>query len=372
LLFFDAGASNSQADINGGQGFTNSRLIPGAQRTNVFAADFGPALRTDIGTLGHLELLYHFSGTHFTNNTTVSGSTGLSNTTQNEGRLSLSTGEDFGRFNSTLVADVVKSSGDGTASSQTDKRIELDSQYAVTRSISLIAQVGYEDQTFPGSTASNISGAILQGGASYTPNPDTSVRLLYGRRQGSDDFSGDLRFAVTAATRVNISYSQSVETTQQLILQNLGNQVPGTGVPGPVVNPNFPLQNNIFRFRTLQAGLTSTLERNTFAVTAFHEEQTSLVGLTSSNGTSSGGSFQWTREMSPRMSGSLLLGYSSDVGGGSGTANVTARIDYTFTDTLNGTIRYDFIDGSGGVAFNGVGGGRFTQNALTLGLRKTF
>jgi len=376
LLFFDAAASSSQSNINGNLGYTNPNLIPGSQRTQVFTTNLGPVLRTDIGTLFHTEALYQFSATHFNNNTTVPGTTGLSNTTQNEGRVSLGTGEDFGQLNSNLVLDALKSSGGGINSSSTDKRIELDNEYAITHSIFILGQFGYEDQTFPGSTASDIRGAIAQGGARYTPNPDTSVSLLYGLRQGTTSFDGNLRFAVTQATSVFITYNESVETTQQLIQQNLGTGGTSTGAGGPpvpVVNPNFPLQNNVFRFNTLQAGVTSAVGRNTFTLTAYRERQTSLAGVTSSNGTSTGGSFQWTREMGPRTTGSLFAGYSSNIGSGGGTGNVSAIINYVFTDTLHGSIRYDFIDGNNGTTFNnGTTGGRYTQNALTLSLVKTF
>jgi len=378
LLYFDAAASSSQSNINGNLGYTNPNLIPGSQHTQVFTTNLGPVLRTDVGSLFHTELLYQFSATHFNNNTTVPGSTGLSNTTQNEGRLTLNTLDNFGKLNSTLIADAYKSSGGGINSSSTDKRIELDNEYAVTDTLFLLGQFGYEDQTFPGSTASDITGAIAQGGLRYTPNPDTSVSLLYGLRQGTTEFEGNLRFAVTQATNVFISYSESVETTQQLIQQNLGTggttTTPGQP-PIPIVNPNFPLQNNVFRFKTLNGGITSAVGRNTFTLTLYRDEQTSLAGVNSSNGTSMGGSFGWTREMSERMTGSLFAGYSSNVGGGGGTGNITASINYVFSDTLHGTIRYDFIDGNNGTVFtttNVPNTGRYTQNALTLSLVKTF
>src|SRR5690242_11312192 len=71
LLFFDARASISQADVAGGRGFTNSNLIPESQRVQVMTYSAGPTLRTDIGSLFNTEISYRASQAYFTNNTTL-------------------------------------------------------------------------------------------------------------------------------------------------------------------------------------------------------------------------------------------------------------------------------------------------------------
>ncbi len=390
LLYFDARASISQEDVAGGRGFANSNLIPEAQRAQVIAYSAGPTLRTNIGSLLSTEISYRASQTYFTNNTTLTGGAGLSNSTQQEGRFVLGTGEAFDRLNTALVADYVHATGFGSsvasnaASSEDKKSAEVDSEYRITRTLSVIAQGGYEKLTFPGSSQLNITGPIWGAGFQYNPNPDALVRLIYGRRDGGNDFSGELRFAITPATRIFVTYAQQVETTQEAILGGLGNTGlgpggtiinPVSGLPSTVVNPNFPLQNDIFRIKSLQGGVTSAVGRNTFTVTGFREERASLAGLLPSD-TSTGGSFQWIRDINPLTSGSMLVGYTKDTIGSGPTINASVGISHHFTETLTGGVRYDYIRGSGAIG-TVVGpisatGTKFTQNAVTFSLRKTF
>ena len=390
LLYFDARASISQEDVAGGRGFTNSNLIPEAQRAEVIAYSAGPTLRTNIGSLLTTEMSYLVSQTHFTNNTTLTGGAGLSNSTQQEGRFVLGTGEDFDRLNTSLVADYLHSTGFGsaiasnTASGEDRKLAEVDNEYHITRTFSVIAQAGYEKLTFPGASQLNITGPIWGAGFQYNPNPDALMRLIYGRRDGGNDFSGELRFAITPATKMFITYTQQVETTQGAIIQGLdtsglgaGGTIinPISGLPSTVVNPNFPLQNDIFRTKALQGGLISAVGRNTFTITAFREQRISLAGLLPSD-TSTGASFQWIRDMSPQTSGSMFIGYAKDTIGSGPTINASIGISHKFTQTLTGGVRYDYIRGSGafGTAIGPISatGTKFTQNALTFSLRKTF
>ena len=390
LLFFDARASISQEDIAGGRGFASSNLVPEGQRAQVIAYSAGPTLRTNFGSLLTGELSYHLSQTYFTNATTLAGATGLSNSTQQEGKLTLGTGEAFGPLNGAFKADVFHETGSGAATSsnagasEDRKAAELDGEYKITRTISLIAQGGYEKLTFPGSSQTNLSGPIWGAGFQYSPNPDSLLRLVYGRRDGGNDFSGEFRFAVTAATKIYATYTQQIETTQQTIIRGLGTSGlgpggtiinPVTGLPSTVVNPNFPLQNDIFRTKSLQGGVISAVGRNTFTLTGFREERLSLAGQLPSD-TATGGSFQWARDIDPQTTGVMLVGYAKDSIGSGGTTNVSIAVTHNFTETLIGGLRYDFIRGSGGLGTIGgvssTAGTNFTQNALTASLRKTF
>lgn len=390
LLFFDARGSISQADVTGGRGFTNSKLIPEAQRVQVIAYSAGPTLRTDIGSLFNTEISYRASQTYFTNNTTVAGGAGLSNTTQHAGRFVFGTGEAFDRLHSAFIADALYQSGFGSSagsnagSGEIRKSAEVDNEYRITRAFSAIAEGGYEKLTFSGQSQLNEKGAIWGLGFAYDPNPDTRVRLVYGRRDGANDFRGELRFAITPATKAFITYNQQIETTQQEIIQALegsslgpGGTIinPTTGLPSTVVNPNFPLQNDIFRVKALRGGVISAVGRNTFTITGFREERISLAHLLPSE-TSEGGSFQWVRDINPDMSGSALVGYARDTIGSGPTINASVGITYHFSATLSGGVRYDFIKGGGGVGSAVVpvtaSGSKFTQNAVTFSLRNTF
>ena len=100
----------------------------------------------------------------------------------------------------------------------------------------------------------------------------------------------------------------------------------------------------------------------------------SLAGFLPSD-TSTGGSFQWTRDMNPSTTGFLLLGYAKDTIGSGPTINASVGITHSFTETLTGGVRYDYIKGSGGIGGISVistSGQNFTQNALTFSLQKTF
>ncbi len=388
LLYLDARASISQEDLAGGRGFASSSLVPEAQRTQVMAYSVGPTLRTNIGSLLSTELSYHLSQTYFTNNTTLGGGAGLSDTTAQEGHFVLSTNEAFQRLQTSLVADYLHATGTGStvansAADEDRRTAEVDNQYWVTRTFAVIAQGGYEKLTFPGAQL-NINGPIWGVGFEYAPNPDSLVRLIYGRREGANDFSGELRFAITPATRIFASYTQGIETTQSAILQGLGTSGlaaggtiinPATGLPSTVVNPNFPLQNDVFRTKLLRGGIISAVGRNTFTLTAFREERTSQAGLLPSD-TSTGVSVQWIRDINPDTSASALVGYTKDTVGSGPTINATVGLSHNFTQSLTGGVSYEFIKSGGAITATGTPvsptGSEYTQNSLIFSLRKTF
>jgi uncharacterized protein (PEP-CTERM system associated) len=100
----------------------------------------------------------------------------------------------------------------------------------------------------------------------------------------------------------------------------------------------------------------------------------SLAGLLPSD-TSTGGSVQWTRELDPNTTGTVLVGYAKDTIGSGPTINASVALTRRFTETLTGGVRYDYIKGSGGIGGISVistSGQNFTQNALTFSLQKTF
>jgi len=389
LFFFDAHASMAPASRVGGIGTTSPQLIPQGQSTQTAAISASPYLQSNIGTLAQAELRYTFSGSFFSGHTgalTAGNATigPLSNSTQQEGLFRLGTGEDFGRLHSALVADTQRISGSGANTSSQNNYVELDNEYAISREFFAILQGGYEDLTYPGNSQLDSRGAIWAVGGRWQPTADASISLTYGRRYNGSNINGNLNYLIGAVTHLTASYTENIQTTQQAIIQNLGQAGlgsggttvnPGTGLPITVVNPNFPLQNDIFRTRTFQAGISTGFDKDQFTLTAFNEERISLTGATS-NDTTRGGTLNWNREIDPRTTAFAQVSYTRDTNFSQRSFDVSLALRYVFTDSVSGGIRYDYIYQSANtVAFaipQTVGGLNYTQNVLTFSLRKTF
>lgn len=321
------------------------------------------------------ELRYQLSQTRFSTQTgsglpsfsslltSSSGTSGLSNSTEQDGHFSVGTGEQFGRLNSQLAVDTTYS--DYTPSQPTFSRVTeaITTKYAISRVYTIITKGGYENLN-----AQNFiyMGPLWSLGVDVHPNPVSSVSVSYGKYDGFSGFTGKANYEITAATKLFASYNESVQTTQTAIVQNL-NATGTLPVNFPVVNPNFSLQNDLFRSKVLEAGATnSSLSRNSFTTVLDYEVRDSLTGL-SPNDSVLSGSLVWNHEISPQAGTIAALGYSKEAIGRTSTTNASLGYNYTFNETLKGSLRYDFV-----MLDSNLPGTKFLQNAFTISVRKSF
>ena len=329
-------------------------------------------------------------------------------TTQRE-RASFITGEDLGRFNVITAAEAVQYSGAGAYHNAHRNQLTLDGGYALSHTVTLIAGTGYQDIRFTGTPGFRLSEPIWSAGVRLTPNPDSSITIGYGRKDGANSLFLDATTAPTARTRLYARYSEGLSTdaeSQQDLLQTTTIGSTGlltdsvTGAPVGSSGAQFGTQNGLYRLRSFSISGSLLLNRDSFSVSIVNEDRSNLSAVTfgpgangqllpvlpagsSSNGTF--GSVSWQHELTPVMTFSTSAGYgvteysNLGLGGSNGggnrqtSLNGQAALSYQFTETLSGSARYLYIERNSNQPQTLFGSqGNLVQNTLLVGLRKSF
>ena len=328
-------------------------------------------------------------------------------TTQRE-RASFVTGENLGRVNDITVLEAVQYSGVGAYSGAHRNQVTNDVGYAITRTVTALAGFGYQDLRFGGVPGVQIREPIWRVGARLTPNPDSSVTITYGRRDGFNAAAVDGSYSPTARTRVFVRYATGLTTDaeeQQNLLATTNVGPTGllvdsvTGAPVSSSSGAFGTQNGLYRLRRFSITGLLLLNRDSVSVSLEQDDRQSVntvpagIGGTAAPVTTSNsgvfGTLSWEHELTPAMTGSASFSYGVDDNGslvGTGASSGSQRtvqaslaLSYVFTQTLTGSARYLFTDRSGGTGqatASPFGYGRvgqnLTENLLLVGLRKSF
>jgi len=348
-------------------------------------------------------------------NTSGLGSQGITGnlTTQRE-RASFVTGENLGRFNVTTAAEAVQYSGAGAYHNAHRNLLSLDVGYAISRTVTLVAGTGYQDLRYSGTPGYRVNAPIWNVGVRLTPEPDSTITVGYGRKDGANSLYLNAATAPTARTRVYARYSQGLSTDaegQQDLLQSTTIGSTGlltdtaTGAPVGSTSAQFGTQNGLYRLRSFSLSSTLLLNRDSFSVSVSNEDRTNISAVTfgpgvnngllpvlpagsSSNGTF--GTLSWQHELTPVMTFSAggtygITNYSNLGGtsgngstGGNGSTRQTslqaqAALSYQFTETLSGSVRYLYTERNSNQPQTLFGTqGNLVQNTLLAGLRKSF
>ena len=242
-------------------------------------------------------------------------------------------------------------------------------------------------------------------GVRLTPDPQSTITIGYGRRDGANSLYLDANTAPTARTRVYARYSQGLSTDaeqQQNLLQSTTVGSTGlltdsaTGAPVSSGGSQFGTQNGLYRLSTFSIGGSLALNRDSFSVSIANENRANISAVTfgpgangtalpvlpagsSSNGTF--GSLSWQHELTPVMVSSVSASYGisdfSNLGSAGASRQTTisgqAALSYQFTETLSGSVRYQYTERSSGQSQTLYGTqGNLVQNTLLAGLRKSF
>jgi uncharacterized protein (PEP-CTERM system associated) len=399
-LFIDMRATNTQVSRLGGTAFVNPTLIPASQATQALAITVSPLLRQSFDDILDAELRYSFGTTNFSNgnafglfgnqNNSVQSSavpsTTLSNTTQSDATLTLATGSRFSTFGSKFTLDVIKESA-ASSTAQTTQVQAIDVvQYQINPQFSLLGSFGYEDFNAQSQRGSLTRGAVYSFGGRYASS-NGYVTITYGRQFGSNDVNGSGRYQITEATGVFASLDHNLTTAQQQLLTNLNSATlnangtlinQNTLLPIALVNPAFPVvANNVFLSELFQAGVDTTLDRNSFRLVAFITNLTSALpaqanlsataAQLSGNDTTRGVNFTWSRSLTPDLTSYASLGYTTDIAVHNKTLTADLGLNYTISGTLAAHLHYSFLNQKTDVA-----GAAFKRNLIEVGLNKTF
>jgi uncharacterized protein (PEP-CTERM system associated) len=393
-LFLDLRSSLSEASTNGGVGFTNVNQLPTSQLTQVFTNSVSPYYRKSFGDLADLEVRYNFSSATFSNGSllksTPATAAPISDSTSNEGTITISTGQDFQRLSSKLTLDAAKTQ-QGPFSSTSLSGFD-DAQYQINEFFSANGRLGYQSISYPGASFANFSGATYLVGGQAQFGPRGSLTLQYGQQQGSSGLTGSGHYDITPNTTVTMSISQGTSTPQQQALGALATSAltpggllinQGTGLPASVFNPQFALQNSIYDFHSYTVGLTSNIKDNQFNLFASYDQRTSR-GTASASSDSLAFNLGWSRSLNPDLTSSASLGYATvsnpglgTVGGGPNTDSFNASFGLTYVIgyNLTGSLLYSFTyqtNPVAGITIATATSGDVMVNQLQLTITKAF
>ncbi len=404
-LFFTGHAYGSQQSAVGGYGQSSLPFYSNQNRINTLSFDASPYVTHRFGGLGTAQAGYVFSYTDIAGNAPFNSlvtplqppnrllltnpllaqNFANGSTVSNEEYASLTTGENFGRFNDSLRVDAVQYSGTGNTvlAGAYNNTVIDNAGYGINRTVAALGSVGYEDINYGGTNPYRINDIIWSGGVRLTPNERSTIVVSYGHRDGFNSPQASASYAVTARLRVFASYTAGLTTSQQQIQNNVdsttvdqyGNSIDtATGAPALISDQLLPLQNALFRLSQFSGTAVLSYDRDIFSLNAQVEQQkfisSGFAGLGFSNrGVSGTGS--WTHELSPVLSGTASVFYSSIT---SATIPVTSyqtlglnlQTGYAFSPTLTGTAGYYGTYQSANVA-----GQNILVNAVLVGLRKS-
>lgn len=364
-----------------------SAAIPRSQLAQVESFSASPYLARRFDGVGSAELRYTFSDTNFSGlqplTTPTPAGTALQNTSNvtNEVTAAFATGENLGRLQSRFLLDAGQSSGT-VASNQLIGTI--DSGYAITERITALATIGHEQIHFGGAPPTNIDDLVWGMGAQLTPNPDATIVLSYGHRNGFSSPNISLMYKVTARMSLSATYSEGLSTIAQEIANNLAvsdvNQFGQTVdtrtlLPLLIANPTLGLQGGLFRSKRLDATATTDFDRDHFTASIDKTDNALVSQTTPGSGTSQNtlqANLSWAHDLNSRTTITLGVGYAQlDFGPPANTQETilttNLSVSYMLTASMTGWARYNLLDRTSPQPQF-----RLTSNVIAVGIRKEF
>ena len=390
------GASDTGGITAGGAGTTANRI--GSIQTN--SIGFTPYLSHQFGDYGTGRLSYSLNLSQATN---INGVRFLPVPTGSGGQ-SLISQEQAGQFKTgdilNFIQDTVSFSLSQSHSTfgnlqgfagvptvanystdSTQSRFGNELSYALSHNLSVQMSLGYENIKYGTRNQTDISGMTWSGGITWTPNPDSSLNMTYGRQNGTDSFGFDGHYRASAFTEFNGAYHETIGTQLQNLQRQLNQGVVGN--TGGFVNGNvggspfgsvnaLGLQPGVFRFKTLSAGATTTRSRDQIGLSVNVTEQTTVGGATAgqTGTTTKSASLSWTHELRDDLRWTSSISYSLKSGGIGGSGNsyaLNTGVLHTITPSLSASLRYSFYNRKSSVQVYS-----FYENLLVLGITKTF
>ena len=206
FLFLDGAASVSQEVLDNDEAQAESNL------DTVQVYRLSPVLRHSLGDIAVVELRYIFSQI-------LVNSDDVADATAHAGQASLGSGTDFDRLRWLLngrVSEAIRS-GDSDVS-RAD--VDLETEYAITRSLSAIAGGGY--QSFDdGDSETKFDSPAYRGGVRWRPGRRTELVFTYGKRDDRFSPAASLRYRITEEAQFLASYVEGLSTSQERLSDNL-------------------------------------------------------------------------------------------------------------------------------------------------------
>ncbi len=379
-IFLDASAAISQELLsrNSGSRSATDRSLNNNQ-TQVLNYSISPSFVHGNDGWADSVLSYRISQVRNFNTDQGTGSDAANNSTTYEINSFLESGRRFTQFLWKLSGTTSITREDDGEDSR-EQNTELSGEYVVNRHVSILGRVGYEEREDSGFDDDENTGITWRGGVRVQPGPRTTARLEYGHRFGGGTLSGDLTYKVGPRTTLTATYEEDIETQQQSQNSNLVNvlRLPdgtlvdrNTGLPADPNDPRFNFDDDSFKSQSFSLGLSGTRGRNTFNVSGFHETREFGTGGRTETNWGLGASLN--RRLSPSMSAGVAANFSNDSGGGTSgggeeqTLDANAFVGYNFSQTLTGSLNYNFSNTNEEGKNNDI-----TENIVSVSLNKSF
>jgi uncharacterized protein (PEP-CTERM system associated) len=403
-VFLDLRGSISQEAIDRRGAVTATERSGAGNQSDVYTYSVSPYWQNRFGSFAESELRYRFAQSIFStpssdvNDNTTQNPNSASDATTNQFSANLVSGADFGNLLWKLSGDASNTDRDRGTLETRNGDVAL--QYAITRTVSLLAGGGYDDIQDP-TLIRDLSGPYWNTGLQLTPSSRTKLRFLGGRRYNDTNYAGELSYQITPRMTLAANYSDTILTQQTQFLTNLdnierdqfGNFVDKrTGVNFSARNPGaLPLTDDVFREKTANASMRFFSDRNTYTVFIFHTKRESqsaaVVGtdgtiFAPTNEEVTGTSFNFSRRLTEVVDAGFNFSYShgKSEGGDSSTDNTyraTASLGYLLNPTLRGAVSYSYLNrqtnGGTPASLNTTDGGDdLVENIVFVSLRKFF
>lgn len=346
--------------------------------TTVLTASASPFFRYSLENLANFETRYRYG-----RSTSLGGGTQDSEThqfTQN-----IASGTEFQTFIWGATFDHGKTDLSGQAAiGPTGDRTNqnylgvFSAEVPITREFSLAASAGYErieDATLDDQP----DGPIWSVGFRYRPGPRTTLQLAYGDRYDRRRVSGGFSYLISQRSTIEFSYGTNVRSTSPTAANSVAFLAPDgfgnlvdvrTGQGLSFSDSIFGLTSASFIADRFESRLTLGHDNATSTIAAYRESRTG--SNSQADQTSYGATYGYTRSLSTYLRMGFNIGAAfTKTDGNPEREDLTitggGSLDYSFSDTLTGTLGYRYFDRD-----SNSSGNNLRENLITAGIRKAF
>ncbi len=398
-LFLDAKGAASQISRFGSagpEGTTSLNRNNGVLNGNYMIT---PYLQHRFGGYGMVELGYVFAQTLYGYQNTPNFvpqsiyNYRNQNLTSNSGHLAFTTGEEFGRYNGGVVLSGTQYIGSGVMDGAHRYLGVVDLGVAVSRLVTVVGEVGYEDIRYNGTPVYLVQDAVWSGGIRLNPSPDTQLTVRYGHKDGITAPSINGFLAPSARTRVSIRYSEGLSTNSELLQNTLaasdldatGQPIDAqTGVPLLLNDNFFGTQGGLYRTKSFSATFAWLLDRDVVSLGVNSQNQTLVATavqtqLLGSKNNGTYGNVSWSHDWNPAVRSLLFFQYGQRfistltstspvrIDQTQNVVTVSAGVTWALSDTLTARAQYSYSNTSSDLGLQ-----QRPSNLVTVGVHKTF
>ncbi len=351
-LFIDVRGTGGLSSAQGGYGGASAQGLSRSQMSQNYAFQISPLLQHRFDGTGIFELGYTFADTIVDNGSNVPMSDAFGTVapnqdeTTNAAHMSFTSGENFGRVRFGGQLSGSQSTG-GSLGASHRNLANTDLAYGITREITALGSLGYEDIHYGGTSPTNIRDMTWSIGTKLAPDPKSTLTLSYGHHDGGNSFSFNGSYQLGTRLVATAQYSQGIGTAAEDLqnaltssrLDPFGNPVDAvTGVPLVLEDDFFGASGTVNRTERYTASIAYLLDRDviTAATRTDHTRVLSASTQTEGGPSSSSGTYvslAWQHNLSDAVSTNATYQYGIRTGTGS-TGTVGTSTEYINTVSL--------------------------------------